>query len=56
MNDFTRCTASTKDLDGGDDVVLRCRRHTDVLVEELELGNLWDQYGLVGDIVVSIFL
>jgi hypothetical protein len=27
-----------------------------LLVEEFELGDLWDEYGLVGDIVVcSIF-
>jgi hypothetical protein len=56
MNDFTRCTASPKDLDGKDDAIPRCREHTDILVEELELGILWDEYGLVGDIVVSIFL
>ncbi|KAL6297966.1 hypothetical protein BKA93DRAFT_820601 [Sparassis latifolia] len=29
----------------------RCREHTELLVEELELGVLWDEYGLVGDIV-----
>jgi len=27
--------------------------HTEMLVEEFELGMLWDEYGLVGDIVVS---
>jgi hypothetical protein len=27
-----------------------------MLVEEFELGVLWDQYGLVGDVVVSNFL
>jgi len=26
-----------------------------MLVEEFELGILWDEYGLVGDIVVRIF-
>ncbi|KAG1874048.1 hypothetical protein C8R48DRAFT_745953 [Suillus tomentosus] len=38
------------------DVLLRQMRshdHTEVLVEEFELGVLWDEYGLVGDIVVS---
>jgi hypothetical protein len=30
----------------------RCQEHTEALVEELELGILWDEYGLVGDIVV----
>jgi hypothetical protein len=27
-----------------------------MLVEELELGTLWDEYGLVGDLVVCIVL
>ena len=27
-----------------------------MLVEEFELGVLWDEYGLVGDIVVHPFL
>jgi hypothetical protein len=56
MNDFTRCTASAKDLDGSKFATPRCRELTDTLVEELELGMLWDEYGLVGDIIVSIFL
>ncbi len=30
-----------------------CREHMEALVEALELGVLWDEYGLVGDIVVS---
>lgn len=50
-----RCLARASDLDG-DDPLPRCRAHTNVLVEELELGMLWDEYGLVGDIVVSSFL
>jgi hypothetical protein len=32
----------------------RSSGHTGVLVEELELGVLWDEYGLVGDIIVRI--
>jgi hypothetical protein len=27
-----------------------------MLVEEFELGILWDEYGLVGDIIVCILL
>ena len=34
----------------------RTQEHTNTLVEELELGVLWDEYGLVGDIVVRILL
>ena len=26
------------------------------MTEELQLGQLWDNYGIVGDVVVSIFL
>ena len=28
--------------------------HTELLVEVFELGTLWDEYGLVGDIIVSV--
>ena len=34
----------------------RSQAHTELLVEEFELGMLWDEYGLVGDIVVRILL
>jgi hypothetical protein len=50
----TRCTAPNKNLDGGVSI-RRCREHNDVLVKEEELGTLWDNYGLVGDVVVNIF-
>jgi len=46
-----RCTAPANDLDGTG-YVFRSHVHTETLVEELELGVLWDEYGLVGDIVV----
>jgi hypothetical protein len=50
---LSRCTAPADDLDGG--IYGRCsREHTDVLVETFELGVLWDEYGLVGDVVVCI--
>ncbi|KAF8462345.1 hypothetical protein JB92DRAFT_3136774 [Gautieria morchelliformis] len=45
-----KCTAPAKDLDTGHHV-RRSQAHTDLLVEEFELGMLWDEYGLVGDIV-----
>jgi hypothetical protein len=50
----SRCTASSENLDGGVSI-RRCREHNDVLVEQKELGDLWDNYGLVGDVVVSIY-
>ena len=48
---FQRCTAPPQDLDG-EGYVPRHHMHTEILVEELELGVLWDEYGLVGDLVV----
>lgn len=32
--------------------IRRCKEHTEALVEDFELGVLWDEYGIVGDIVV----
>jgi hypothetical protein len=46
-----RCTAPANDLDSGQ-YVRRSQAHAELLVEEFELGMLWDEYGLVGDIVV----
>jgi hypothetical protein len=50
---FDRCTADKSDLNGTGG--RRSRDHTELLVTELELGTLWDEYGLVGDIIVSFF-
>jgi len=36
------------------DTFPRCREHSNALVEMLELGVLWDEYGLVGDVVVCV--
>jgi hypothetical protein len=49
--DYGRCTAPSRNLDG--DATRRCQAHTELLVQEFELGTLWDEYGLVGDIVVG---
>lgn len=46
-----RCTAPANDLDFGQ-YVRRSQVHAELLVEEFELRMLWDEYGLVGDIVV----
>ena len=37
----------------GKHYIHRSRQHTELLVKELELGVLWQEYGLVGDVVVS---
>ena len=42
------CTAKDLTVAGG----RRSREHTEALMSELELGVLWDEYGLVGDLVV----
>jgi hypothetical protein len=54
VDDFARCTASPEDLEGPS--ILRCYEHTAALAEGFELGILWDEYGIVGDIVVRLSL
>ena len=49
----SRCTTPANDLDSGQHV-RRSQAHAELLVEEFELGMLWDEYGLVGDIVVRL--
>ncbi|PSS35368.1 hypothetical protein PHLCEN_2v1705, partial [Hermanssonia centrifuga] len=45
-----KCTASADKLDDAG-AGRRSREHTETLVRELELGELWEEYGLVGDLV-----
>jgi hypothetical protein len=49
---FSRCTAPSNDLDGRRQL-RRSRAHTDMVGREFELGTLWDEYGIVGDVIVS---
>lgn len=53
LTNFFRCTAPAADLDSKRRV-RRSQAHTEVVVEAFELGVLWDEYGLVGDVVVSV--
>ena len=55
MLNIDRCTASAKDLDKGD-CIPQCERHMEMLVQAFELGDLWDRYGIVGDIIVHLFI
>lgn len=32
----------------------RSQAHTEMSVKDFELGLLWDQYGVVGDVVVGV--
>jgi hypothetical protein len=50
---LSRCTTPVNNLDDGGYGHQSCD-HTDMLVQELKLGVLWDKYGLVGDVVVCI--
>ena len=49
-----RCTSAPDDLDGNLGV-LRSHIHMDTLLRSgsIELKELWDDYGIVGDLLVS---
>ena len=51
---LSRCTAPADDLDGGR-YPPRSKEHTELILAEFELGELWNEYGLVGDVVVTIY-
>ncbi|KAG1893112.1 uncharacterized protein F5891DRAFT_963491 [Suillus fuscotomentosus] len=44
-----KCMASREDLD--EDALRRCREYTEALVQEGSLGDLWDDFGIVGELV-----
>ncbi|KAH7923128.1 hypothetical protein BV22DRAFT_1016022 [Leucogyrophana mollusca] len=44
-----KCLALRTDLDSGG--LPRCREHTDLLISTLRPATLWDEYGIIGDIV-----
>ena len=46
-----RCDAHRDDLDGDSD--RRTHAVTDYLLDALDLKHLWDEYGIVGDLLVS---
>ncbi|KAK7684219.1 hypothetical protein QCA50_012543 [Cerrena zonata] len=51
--DNFRCTARSDNLDNinNADVTRRSHEHTDALLEAFNLKELWDDYGIVGDVV-----
>lgn len=49
---FSSCLANKANLDDPD-AELRSREDTEAFVSEYELGELWDDYGLIGDVIVS---
>jgi hypothetical protein len=52
-----RCDAHWKDLDNGD-AGRRAHQHTEALFEAVGKKSLWDDYGIISDIMVcvSVFL
>ncbi|KAH9849164.1 hypothetical protein C2E23DRAFT_737876 [Lenzites betulinus] len=48
-----KCTSHRTALDQGD-LPWRCHAHTQALLQALDLKVLWDEYGIVGDLVVSL--
>ncbi|KAG2036220.1 hypothetical protein BDR03DRAFT_934555 [Suillus americanus] len=44
-----RCLGSRNNLD--EPASGRCHEHTEALIEEAALGDLWDDYGIVGDLI-----
>ena len=50
---LSSCTANKSDLDSSSPRLLRSRDHTEAAVKALEIGELWQKYGIVGDIVVG---
>ena len=49
-----RCLANSKDLDNPVACKNPCTlKHAKLLVENMELVDVWKEYGLVGDVIVS---
>lgn len=48
-----RCTSRPEKLD--ERSPRRCREHWETIVDAFKLGTLWDEYGVVGDIVVRLY-
>ncbi|KAG2042019.1 hypothetical protein BDR03DRAFT_839831, partial [Suillus americanus] len=46
-----KCLNHRKNLEGDGPSLLRCREHTDLLVQELEHAHLWYEYGIVQEVV-----
>ena len=50
------CQGDKEDLDGPLSELQRTRYLTETLVAKYRVGTLWDKFGIVSDIVVSIFI
>ncbi len=55
MTFLLRCRASPEQLDNRDDTdERRSRDHTDFLATRCEMSVLYDNYGIIGNIIVCI--
>lgn len=55
-NSRVRCCAPSHQLDSNDEFRSRCHVHTEALIDAFSLQELWDGYGIVGDVTVCPFL
>jgi hypothetical protein len=53
LKNYSRCIAPANDLDSGRHM-RRSQAHAELVVEQFELGVVWDQWGIVGDIAVCL--
>lgn len=51
IDHMDRCMVRNKDLDS--DLIYHCQDHANLLAEDIDLGILWDEYGIVSDLIVS---
>jgi hypothetical protein len=51
---LSRCRAPSGQLDGEDVYERRSRDHTDFLATMCEMGALYDNYGIIGDVIVRL--
>lgn len=47
-----RCLGDRKDLDGNGPSLRRSEAHRELLIKKLDHGPLWQEYGIVDDVVV----
>ena len=48
-----RCLTPPSDLDQYP-INPQSKEHTATVIQNLELGEVWDEYGLIGDVVVRV--
>ncbi|KAG0704886.1 hypothetical protein DFH29DRAFT_981215 [Suillus ampliporus] len=46
-----KCLADRRDLDGDGPCLRQCEKHRELLTKELKYGKLWEEYGIVSDVV-----